>query len=298
MGSPCHLTLYAPKYAVAQRVAHAVIADVSRLEQRYSRFRPDSLLSEINRSAHCSTGVILDEEMAGLLDYAQNCYKQSDGLFDITSGILRKAWNFSNSGTLPQQYLIDELLERVGWDKLIWQRPVLRFAIPGLELDLGGIAKEYAADRAVTLCHDNGISNGVVNFGGDLRVIGPRPDGEAWNVGIQDPRRPGKIIATLALRRGAVATSGDYERCMLVDGKRYGHILNPKTGWPVVGMASVSVVAPFAVIAGSASTIGMLKGNNGPEWLSAMGLPSLWVTEEGQVGQWDIELGKTGPNCL
>ncbi|QJD29539.1 FAD:protein FMN transferase [Methylococcus geothermalis] len=284
MGSPCHLILYAASETEAQSVAREVIEDVQALEARYSRYRPDSLLSRVNRLAGRKGGVAVDEELAALLDYARTCYEQSDGLFDVTSGILRQAWNFS-SDRLPEQRDIDALLERVGWDKLRWERPVLKFEVPGMELDFGGIGKEYAADRASTRCLERGITAGVVNFGGDLRVIGPHPDGAAWEVGINHPREPGKLLATLSVRSGAVTTSGDYERCIVVDGKRYGHILNPRTGWPVEGLASVSVAAPHALVAGSACTIAMLKAADGPEWLRTLGLPALWMDGEGRVGQ-------------
>lgn len=284
MGSPCQIALHADKAEVARAVADSVIADVECVEQRYSRFRADSALSAINREAGRPGGVAVDEEMAALLDYAQMCFEQSDGLFDITSGILRRAWRFSDGpGSLPSEALIEQLLEKVGWDKLSWKRPFISFHVPGMELDFGGIAKEYAADRAVTLCVQNGIESGVVNFGGDLRVIGPHPDGSPWQVGIRHPRHPQRLLATLDITSGAVTTSGDYERCLVVDGKRYSHILNPRTGWPVAGLCSVSVVAPFALVAGSACTIAMLKGEDGADWLRGMDLPALWMDEAGSV---------------
>lgn len=284
MGSPCHLVLYAEDEPTARSVAAEAVEDVKALEARYSRYRPDSLLSRVNRLAVEKNGVVVDEEMAALLDYAQTCYQQSDGLFDVTSGILRQAWNFSGD-RLPEQRDIDALLERVGWDKLSWERPVLKFHVPGMELDFGGIGKEYAADRAASHCLARGITAGVVNFGGDLRVIGPHPDGSAWEIGINHPREPGKLLATLSVPSGAVATSGDYERCIVVDGKRYGHVLNPRTGWPVQGLASVSVVAVHALVAGSACTIAMLKESAGPDWLRSLGLPALWMDVDGRIGQ-------------
>lgn len=284
MGSPCHLVLYAEDETAARTIAAEAIEDVKALEARYSRYRPDSLLSRVNRLAARKNGVVVDEEMAALLDYSQTCHQQSDGLFDVTSGILRRAWNFSGS-RLPEQRDIDALLERVGWDKLSWERPVLKFHVPGMELDFGGIGKEYAADRAASRCLARGITAGVVNFGGDLRVIGPHPDGSPWEVGINHPREPGKLLATLSVPSGAVTTSGDYERCIVVDGKRYGHVLNPRTGWPVQGLASVSVIASHALVAGSACTIAMLKETGGPDWLRSLGLPALWMDVEGRIGQ-------------
>jgi len=153
-----------------------------------------------------------------------------------------------------------------------------------MELDLGGVVKEYAVDRAATLCIQHGVNHGLINLGGDIKLIGPRPDGAPWRVGVADPRKKGVTLDTLSLRTGAVASSGDYERCIEVAGVRYGHVLNPKTGWPVKKLAAVTVVGDFCVVAGSASTIAMLKEEQGPAWLESLGLPHLWVDVDGRVG--------------
>jgi thiamine biosynthesis lipoprotein len=165
-----------------------------------------------------------------------------------------------------------------------WNAPVLEFKTPGMEIDFGGIVKEYAVDRQASLCLSRGIRHGIINLGGDVRIFGPHPDGLPWSVSIQHPRQRQAALKTLALKRGAVASSGDYERCITLDGVRFGHILNPKTGWPVRNMAAVSVVGDLCVVAGSASTIAMLKEDKGPAWLAEMGLPHLWVDVSGNVG--------------
>ena len=283
MGSPCELQLFATDAVQAKRAADIAMADVARLEARYSRYRDDSLLAEINRVAARGGEIEVDAETASLLDYAATCHAQSDGLFDITSGVLRHAWRFSE-GRLPEARELEALLSRIGWQRLEWRAPTLRFPTPGLELDFGGVVKEYAADRAATLCREAGIVGGVVNLGGDIRIIGPRADGSPWRIGVKHPRREHAMLDSLELSHGALATSGDYERCMVVAGQRYGHVLNPKSGWPVRHLASVSVVAEFCVVAGSASTIAMLKEEQGPAWLAALGLPHLWVDVNGEVG--------------
>lgn len=283
MGSPCDIQLYAPDEAEAARLANLAIADVRRLEARYSRYRDDSLLSGINRVAAAGGTLNVDEETASLLNYAETCHRQSGGLFDITSGILRRAWRF-DSGTLPDPAHISALLEHVGWHKLRWMPPVLEFPCTGLELDFGGIVKEYAADRAAALCREAGARCGAVNLGGDIRIIGPHPDGSPWRIGIRHPRRADATITTLALHEGGLASSGDYERCIVLDGVRYGHVLNPGTGWPVRHLATVSVVAAFCVVAGSSSTIAMLKESDGPAWLENLGLPHFWVDVHGNAG--------------
>jgi thiamine biosynthesis lipoprotein len=283
MGCPCELQLYAVADAEARRAISAVLADVERLEQRYSRYREDSLLSSINRVAAAGGSIAVDAETAGLLNYAATCFRQSDGLFDITSGVLRRAWNFA-SGCLPDAARINDLLATVGWDKVRWELPVLSFPVPGMELDFGGVVKEYAADRATSICRELGTRAGMINLGGDISVVGPRPDGDSRHIGLQHPRSHGDVMRTLGLYNGALASSGDYERCIVVDGVRYGHILDPRSGWPVRHLAAVSVVAEFCVVAGSASTIAMLKDESGPAWLAQLGLWHVRVDVTGRAG--------------
>ncbi|SER70751.1 thiamine biosynthesis lipoprotein [Nitrosomonas sp. Nm51] len=290
MGSPCSVQLYAETRQKGRAAADIAIADVNRLEALYSRYRTDSFLSEINRIAAAAGSITVDGETAGLLDYAATCYQQSDGLFDITSGILRRVWNFK-SGELPSHAAIDQIKEKIGWHQLKWNRPVLSFHVPGMEIDFGGVVKEYAVDRAAALCFDAGVRHGIVNLGGDIKIIGSHPDGSPWRIAIRHPRHPDAALITLLLQAGAVASSGDYERCITVHGQRYGHVLNPKTGWPVRHMAAVSVVGEFCVVAGSASTIGMLKETHGPDWLNDLGLPHLWIDTEGGTGGTLLDAG-------
>lgn len=283
MGSPCEIQLFADNEQTARRIADSAIQDVLNLEQRYSRYRPDSLLSQINQVAASGGQIEVDAETAGLLNYAETCYQQSDGLFDITSGLLRRVWNFKEN-KIPSQADIDGLLPLIGWHKLRWNPPYLEFPIAGMEIDFGGIVKEYAADRAAALCRQSGIAHGIVNLGGDVSIIGPRADRQPWRIGIGHPRQNDALLTTLSLRQGAVASSGDYQRCIVIDGIHYSHILNPKTGWPSRHLACVSVVDDLCVVAGSASTIAMLKEEQGIAWLESLKLPYLWVDHQGQRG--------------
>ncbi len=283
MGSPCEIQLFARDARQAEQAAAAAIADVQRLESRYSRYKDDSFLSEINRAAAAGGSIEVDAETAGLLNYALACYEQSGGLFDITSGLLRQVWRF-DQGKLPEAAQVEALLERIGWDKVAWKPPRLAFRVPGMELDLGGVVKEYAVDRAAALCREMGVHSGIVNLGGDIKIVGPRADGTPWRIGIRHPRQHSGVLDTIALHEGAVASSGDYERCIVLGDERYGHVLNPKTGWPVRHMAAVTVVGEFCVVAGSASTIAMLKEREGPGWLQSLGLAHLWVDVHGAVG--------------
>lgn len=275
MGCPCGLQFYAPDDVTAEHVFKAVFAEVDRLDRYYTNYAASSFTAAINRSAGDKAGIIVDPETAILLDYAQQCTHISEGLFDITAGTLRRAWIFEGKNpVLPSQETLDELLPLVGWEKVKWENP--KFTLPqrGMMIDFGGIVKEYAADSAEKTCRSFGIHHGIIDMGGDIKIIGPHIDGKPWTIGVNHPRKKEKEIAAIQLTAGAVATSGDYERSIEIDGKTYSHILNPKTGWPVEGISSVTVVADHCLIAGSLTTIAFLKGpKKGVKWLHDFDLP-------------------------
>jgi thiamine biosynthesis lipoprotein len=283
MGSSCEVQLYATDSNQAQHIAKQAIADVQRIEQRYSRYRKDSVISAINRVAARAGSIEIDEETLALLNYANTCYHQSDGLFDISSGVLRELWDFKTL-IIPKEKQIKAILPRIGWDKVIIKGMQLSFLEHGMQLDFGGIGKEYAVDRAAALCQNLGVGHGMVDLGGDIKVIGPHPDGRPWSVGIRHPRKEGQLMASINVSCGGIASSGDYERCIVLKGKRYSHILNPKTGWPVRGLSSITVVAEQCVMAGSLTTISMLKERKGKKWLKELGLAYIWMDSRGKVG--------------
>ncbi len=291
MGSACEMLIYASAPSLAKQAADRAVLDVLRIEARYSRYRDDNVMASINRAATDGESIVIDDETAGLIEYAATCHRESQGLFDITSGVLRKAWDFKQS-KLPEAHVINALLPKVGWHKVIWDRPQLSFTQPGMELDLGGIGKEYAADRTATICHEMGIHHGLVNLGGDIRVIGPHPDGSPWRIGIRHPRMPEALLASVVLSQGGLASSGDYERCIEIAGQRYSHLLDPNTGWPVQGLAAVSVIARQCLVAGTTSTIALLKGLNGIHWLTELGLPHVWIDQSGRKGGSILEIYK------
>jgi thiamine biosynthesis lipoprotein len=283
MGSRCEIRLYAGSEEEAAAIARSAADDVRRLDAKYSNYRGDSVTAAINRVAAAGGATEVDAETASLLDYADTCFEQSEGLFDLTSGVLREVWG-PQCTAVPDAMVLERLLQRVGWDKLLWSRPRLEFGVRGMALDFGGFVKEYAADRAAVICLEAGVRHGLVDLGGDIRIVGPHPDGSPWSVGIQHPRTPDAVMATLNVSRGAVATSGDYERYLAIDGKRYCHILSPRTGMPVHGLAGVSVFAEECIVAGSATTIAMLMEDRGPAWLVDVGLPHVWMDQEKRVG--------------
>ena len=272
MGGPCRLRFDCEDEVVADTVVVEVEAEIQRLEKKYSRYLPDSVTSQINTAAG-SGALAIDEETAGLLGFAQTLWQESNGLFDLTAGVLRRAWNFK-SGQLPAQSSLDELLPCVGWHRVDWDRDSIRLPLPGMEIDFGGCVKEYASDSAAAVLVRNGIERGLVDLAGDMATVGAGSVAEPWPVGISHPRQPGAAIAHISLSEGGLASSGDYARCLLIDGRRYGHILNPATGWPVRGLVAVSVAAPQCLVAGGSATIGMLQPEaEALSWLAELGLP-------------------------
>jgi FAD:protein FMN transferase len=283
MGSPCALLLHAEDRGGARRVAEAAIAEVRRIEARYSSYRADSDLSKINRTAKTPASVCLDPETAGLIDHAFEAHRLSGGLFDVTSAPLRQIWSDS-AKTVPDDDAIARVLARVGLQKLSWRRPQLAFLAPDMALDFGGVAKEYAADRAAAICRSMGMGHGLVDLGGDLAIVGAHPDGAPWRIGVRDPNDHARVAATLFVADGGVATSGDYERFLEIGGRRYSHVIDPKTGWPVEGLASVTAAAETCLAAGMASTIGLLMGETGPQWLQSFGAAHLTIARSGALG--------------
>jgi thiamine biosynthesis lipoprotein len=258
MGSRCEVRVYARDEATARAWAEVTIAEVRRIENKFSRYRDDSVTAAINRAAG-GAPIEVDDETAALLDFGARLYAASAGAFDLTSGVLRRAWDF-RSGRVPAQEAIDALLGLIGWSRVEWDRPRLRLPLAGMEIDFGGIGKEYAADRAAGVLLQQGARHGFVNLGGDVRAIGPHPGGAPWRIAIQHPRAGADAaIGAIDIVHEAVATSGDYERFFEQDGRRYCHILDPRSGWPTTHWQCVSVCAPLAVAAGACATIAMLK---------------------------------------
>lgn len=281
MASDCEVRLAAASQDAAVQLAQVAIDEVRRIEAAYSRYRPETIVSRINANAG-GDWVDVDAETEALLDYAATLHAASGGLFDITSGVLRRAWDF-RAARVPQQEQLAPLLALIGWDKVERAPGRVRLALVGMELDFGGFGKEYAADRAAALLAAHGVKHGYVNLGGDLHVIGPQPDGTPWQIGIQDPRNAQQLCASIPVQSGALATSGDYERYFECDGRRYCHVLDPHSGYPVSHWRSVSVLAPLAVAAGSYATIAMLRQQEGLAFLEESGLAFLAIDHQGKT---------------
>ena len=266
-----------------QAIAQQAIDDVLRIERKYSRYRDDSVTSAINRAAG-GDPLPIDAETAALLQYAQTCFTQSDGRFDLTAGVLRTAWDFNRiPPARPEPLALADALARIGWGAVAWNAQQIRLPRADMQIDFGGIGKEYAADRVAAIAQQGGARHGCVNMGGDVRVWGGRPDGGAWRVGIRHPRAPAAAMAGVDLHDGAVATSGDYERFVDIDGKRFCHIIDARTGEPVRAWRSISVVAPLAIVAGSYATIAMLMQHEAAPFLDRASLQWLGVDAAGAL---------------
>jgi thiamine biosynthesis lipoprotein len=281
MGSACEVVLASHTQNEAESMAKLAIDEVLRIERTYSRYTTDSIIAKINQQAGCGA-VQCDDETWALFKFASQLFDQSDGLFDITSGVLRQAWDFKNP-EVPSSQKLEALLPLVGWEKVVLQDQSIALPLAGMEIDLGGFGKEYAADRAAQVLKEKGVTHGYVNLAGDMRFLGPKPTGEPWMIGIQDPRALDQVVATLPITMGGLATSGDYERYFELNGQRYCHVLNPKTGMPVSYWRSVSVTSPATVVSGCTTTMAMLKEAEGLAFLQATGFDFFAIDHTGKV---------------
>jgi thiamine biosynthesis lipoprotein len=284
MGGPASLALHSTNDTQVSfaDLRDEVVSLLEAIEARYSRYRPNSIVSKINGRAGSGEFTELDGETMALLELADQLWQVSGGLFDITLGPLSQAWDFRPSGGADPTH-IERALPAVGWDRVEWQDS--RFHLPeyGMEIDLGGLVKEYAVDCAVRHLRASGITSGVIELAGDVGAIGSRPDGTPWRIAVQSPAEPGSLC-TVQLVDSAIATSGNYARRVEYQGKQYGHLLNPKTGWPVEGPTSVSVIDSHCLTAGAVATVACLNPvMDAKKWLEHAALPWLMVSGLDQV---------------
>lgn len=278
MGCPCEILIAGSDQATAREAGEKAAGEVWRIQDKFSRFRSDSVIGRINAQAGEASRV--DQETAELLDFADTCYRLSDGRFDVTAEPLQRAWRFDRSDGIPAQADIEAARARVGWHRVAWNRPWLRLA-PFQTLDLGGLGKEYAVDRAAALITH---LSAIVNLGGDLVVTRPRPGDIPWMVGIDE-----QPDCSIRIAHGAIATSGETNRYRILNGRRFGHIVDPQTGWPIPDApAAITVVGPTALQAGMFATLAMLQGAQAGELLAREGVPAIvegeWIAAQGADG--------------
>jgi thiamine biosynthesis lipoprotein len=275
----------------ASRIARGVETEARRIETKFSRYRESSVVSEINRNAG-RTPVAVDAETDDLVRCALELSDLTGGRFDPTVGVLRRAWDFK-AGKVPSGEEIEALRPLVDASQVSRRARTIFLRRAGMEIDLGGVGKEYAVDRAARILREEGIRSAVVSFSGDVRTIGSRGDGRPWKVGVVDPRDRRRCrFAVRPLSDAGIATSGDYERGFVKDGVRYHHILDARTGWPARGVASVTVVASTAFHAGCYATASFLLGPaDGLALLEeAENVEGALITDQGEIlatsGMW------------
>ena len=271
MASPCELLLETQDHELAQQLTLLAWQESKRIEHKFSRYQKNNLLYQINHAI--GSPVDIDDETYRLLSFAQTCYELSDGMFDLSSGILRQAWLFDGSDRIPPAQAVNKLLPLIGWSKVQFDHKTIQMP-KGMELDLGGIGKEYAVDCVAKLCQlkapDTSI---VVNFGGDIQVTQPRKNQQDWHIGIESLADEKAAIKILKIKNGGLATSGDARRFLIKDGVRYSHILNPKTGYPIMNAPrSVTVAAPHCIQAGLLATLALLHGQQAEAFLQEQNL--------------------------
>ena len=275
MASPCEVLFDCSDAELCLPLARVVVDETWRIQNKYNRYDAKSVVSRINTS--CGAVIALDQETNALISYADECYRLSEGLFDITSGVLRRIWKFDGSDNIPSDQDINNIKDFIGWQKVVWRKSEIRLP-PGMEIDLGGLGKEYAVDSVHAKLIELKAPPFLINFGGDLRVSGPRTDRSSWRVAIEAAHEPGRSEGLVELRRGALTTSGDARRFLVKDGKRYSHILDPRTGRPVVNPPrSVTVAADTCLEAGLLSTLAMLQGERAEYFLDHENLTAWWI---------------------
>jgi FAD:protein FMN transferase len=239
-----------------QRIENAIL-EIKRIEQLLTTFKPDSQTNLINDNAGIKP-VRVDKEVFELIQRSLKISNLTQGAFDITYGSIDKSlWNFDTKMTsLPDATTAKNMVKLVDYQKVIlYQNEQTVFLQDeGMRIGFGGIGKGYAAEMAKQLMIREGVKSGVVNASGDLTTWGNQPNGKQWTIGISDPNHKNKTFSSLNISNMAVATSGNYEKFVMIDGKRYSHTINPKTGLPITGIKSVTIIAPNAELADSLAT--------------------------------------------
>jgi thiamine biosynthesis lipoprotein len=276
MASDCQILLEGINRACAEELIKLAAIETWRIEHKFSRYKTGNVMDHINHAYE--ERMIVDDETTALLNFADQCYRLSEGLFDVTAGVLRKIWRFDGSSHIPIAQQINEILPFIGWHKVDWKAPYIQLP-KEMELDLGGIGKEYAVDKVCLLLQQHILQQYMaesktcsilVNFGGDLACSGPRLNSKPWEVAVESYQHEKRAALQVKLSYGGIATSGDSRRFLLKDGIRYSHILNPKTGQAIIDAPhSVSVAASSCMQAGILSTMAMLQGEFAEDFLKA-----------------------------
>ncbi len=256
MGSRFEITVVHADPEGAREAIGAGWAEIDRVEKMISSWKEDSETSAINRNAG-SAPVKVSQELFNLIRRSLRVSKLTDGAFDITFDTVGRHWNFKDpKAAVPDTTTIELALRDTGYQHIVLDADARTVYLdrPDTRIGFGAIGKGYAANRTVFVLRENGATGGIVNAGGDLVIFGQQEDGTPWRTGIADPLDRETVFASLALTEQAVVTSGDYESFIEIDGKRYSHILDPRTGYPVEELRSVTIVCPNGELADALAT--------------------------------------------
>ncbi|MDI5898443.1 FAD:protein FMN transferase [Flavobacterium yafengii] len=287
MGGRFDITIVAKDSLLAEQNIDAVIAEITRIENLISDWKPDSQISEVNQNAGIRP-VKVDREVFELTQRAIRFSEVTNGGFDISFAAMDKIWKFDGSMTaMPSAEAIRKSVEKVGYKNIILDsvQSTIFLKLKGMKIGFGALGEGHATDKCRDMMLTKGIKAGIINGSGDMSTWGKQPNGNPWNIGITNPFYPEKLLAVVPLEQDAVTTSGSYEKFVVFDGKRYSHIINPATGYPATGLCSVTVFGPNAETANGLSTslmvlgkkAGLLLLNKYPDYSCVM------ITDDGKV---------------
>ena len=287
MGSVFNITVVDRDSVSANQHIDRCISEITRIENLISEWRPETQISEVNRNAGIKP-IKVDREVFELAERAIEYSKMSEGAFDISTAAMDKIWKFDGTMTeKPTDEAIKNSVRNVDYQMILLDKnsSTIFLQKKGMKIGFGSIGKGYAADKGREFLQNLGVKSGIVNASGDLATWGTQPNGKPWAIGIRNPFKRHKIAKILKLKHGAVATSGSYEKYAEIDGVRYSHIINPKTGFPSTGLTSVSIYGPSAEFANALSTSIMVLGKEKGKKLLRK-FPEyryLFITDEGKI---------------
>lgn len=262
MGSRFDISIVAKDSTLAEQSIDEVIAEISRIENLISDWRPYTQIGQVNSNAGIKP-VKVDQEVFELTERALQLSEITGGAFDISFAAMDRIWKFDGSmKEMPSPEAIKNSVTRVGYKNIVLDKEnrTIFLKLAGMKIGFGALGEGYAADKCKKMMQEKGITAGIVNGSGDMNTWGTQPDGSAWNIGITDPKDPTELMAIVPLKHGAVVTSGSYEKYVVFNGRRYAHIINPKTGYPATGLTSVTIFGPSAELANGLSTSIMVLG--------------------------------------
>jgi thiamine biosynthesis lipoprotein len=286
MGTEVTITVVARTNAEGAAAIDAAMAEVRRFDQMMSLYKDESEITRVNLAAG-KNPVKVSPEMIEVVEHASEISKLSGGAFDVTIGPLVVLWQMRlKEGKVPTDEEITNVRSRVNYKDIVIDKKASTLFLrkPNMIMDFGGVAKGYAADKAAEVLRKRGIENGIVALAGDIRVMGHRPDGSPWRIGVQHPREADKTLMVLDLSDKSISTSGDYERFQIVNKKRYHHVIDPRTGKPSTGMESVTVVGDSGAIVDPLTTALFILGTDkGLPIVKKLGCDAIFVDDRGTI---------------